>query len=402
MNTIFIADDNNTDRTILEATLQKLGFSTNAFNSGSSVYEAIMNFPHPLVALLDWIMPDKSGVEICRALSMVSPARPVYAIVVTSRTDKTDIAFALENGADDYVTKPFNVHELRARINVGIRLLTFRQQLSDSNAQLLEYTKHVEAIAEARAEQLVRADRLSTIGMLSAGIAHEINNPCSFIAVNIQTLREHWEYISGALAESVSDEKKSTAHRFAAMVPDILAEMKNGVDRIHKIVNGLKTYAHPVSGENTRFKIETCIESALNLCANKLKYHVTIKKEYGETAEVSGDQYRIVQVFVNLFANAADAIEESRKDGVLTISTEHRNDLVIAYVRDNGPGISVENREKMFIPFFTTKPIGRGTGLGLSISKNIMQDHRGDLMMETPPEGGILFKVLLPSQRKES
>jgi two-component system, NtrC family, sensor kinase len=400
MKTIFIADDNETDRLLLDSALQKLGFQTRSFDSGSSIYEAIMENQHPTIILLDWMMPDKSGVEICRVLSASPPPQPIYAIVVTGKTDKADIAYALESGADDYITKPFDILELRARINVGIRLLDFKQLLIDSNARLLDYTKQVEGIAEARAEQLIQAERLSTIGMLSAGIAHEINNPCSFISVNIQTLEDSWPQIAEALDENASEERKQKAFQILAMAPEIVTEMKNGVTRIKNIVNGLKTYLHPVSENKASFRIEFCAESALQLCANRLKYHITVNKEFTATPEVFGDRAQIEQVFINLFTNAADAIEESGKDGIVTITTKQKDDFVIACVCDNGPGIPIAVLDKMFLPFFTTKPVGKGTGLGLSISRNIMKAHRGDLEVENTPGGGAQFNVLMPIKRK--
>jgi C4-dicarboxylate-specific signal transduction histidine kinase len=334
-------------------------------------------------------------------LSVSPPPEPVYTIIVTSRTEKRDIAYALENGADDYITKPFDIAELRARINVGIRLLTFKRQSIDSNARLLEYTKQMEKLAEDRAEQLVRADRLSTIGRLSAGIAHEINNPCSFIAVNIQTIEEHWELIVDAFAGVLSDEKKAEAGRFASMMPDIIDEMKSGVTRIKRIVNGLKTYAHPLSGKSSPFRLDACIESALQLCANKLKYHVRVKTELTATPKIFGDLYQIEQVFVNLFTNAADAIEESGKDGTLTVTTKEEGGFVIAAVRDSGPGFPKTVLENLFVPFKTTKPVGNGTGLGLSISRNIVKDHKGDLIIENHPDGGAYCKVMLPGMGRE-
>ena len=400
MNTIFIADDNNIDRLILESALKKLGFEVVSFSTGTAIYEAIRNAGRPIVALLDWLMPDRDGVDICNELSTNPPIDLVYKIIVTSRTNKSDIAYALDNGADDFVAKPFDITELRARINVGIRLLTFRQQLLESNGRLLEHTKHIEVLAADRATQLIHADRLSTIGILSAGIAHEINNPTSFVAINIQTLEDNCPVLTDAVSDCATDEQKQRARFFISTIPDILKEMKNGVARISNIVTGLKTYTHAAPGNNQHFVIDICIESALQLCSNKLKYHIKIIKEITPTPQVFGDQYQIEQVLVNLITNASDAIEETGNDGVLTISTEYKNNTVITCVRDSGPGIPINIQEKIFTPFFTTKPIGKGTGLGLSISRNIIKVHKGDLLVENHPEGGAQFTIVLPSKQK--
>ncbi len=399
-NTVYIADDNDTDRTILESALRKLGFEVVSFTTGDAICDAIRKADRPVIALVDWLMPGRNGVDICRELSANPPSSPVYSIIVTSRTDKTDIAFALDNGADDFVTKPFNIVELRARIHVGIRLLASRQQLFDSNGRLLEHTKNVEQLAATRAEQLVRADRLSTIGILSAGMAHEINNPTSFIAINIQTLEENLQTVSTALDYGATVEQKQEAGLFMAAVPEILGEMKNGIARIRSIVNGLKSYSHLTQEKHGYFAIDDCMETALHLCANRLKYHVTVEKMLGETPQVFGDQFQIEQVLVNIFTNAADAIEESGRDGVLTLSTECANGKVIAQIHDTGRGIPAAALEKVFMPFYTTKAIGKGTGLGLSISRTIITDHKGELLVENHAEGGALFTIILPSKHK--
>ena len=399
MNTVFVADDNNTDRTILESGLRKLGYEVASFSNGTDLQTAIRRPGKPVVALLDWMMPERNGVDICNELATNPPARLAYTIIVTGRTGKSDIAYALDQGADDFVAKPFDMTELRARINVGMRLLAFRQQLFESNERLLEHTRHVETLADERAEQLVRADRLSTIGILSAGIAHEINNPTSFIAVNLQTLEENVPQLIAASGNDVSDERSVKSREFLAMIPVILGEMKNGVARIRNIVDGLKTYTRAGPGKHDWFFIDGCIESALQLCANKSKYRVTVEKKLSATPRVYGDKFQIDQVFVNLFTNAADAIEETGKDGTLTIFTAYASGSVIISVHDTGTGVPVDAMEKIFMPFYTTKAIGKGTGLGLSISRNIIKDHNGELFAENHPEGGTLFKIVLPSRK---
>jgi signal transduction histidine kinase len=395
LKTIYIADDNITDRLILETTLKKLGFRVRAFLNGTDIYNAIYATDTPVIALLDWLMPGRNGVDICKSLSDEPPQQPVYLIVVTSRSEKDDIAFALENGANDFVSKPFNVPELKARVDVGIRFLKLHKQLIDSNSRLLEYTRHVESLAEERAVQLVQADRLSTIGLLSAGMAHEINNPTSFVAINIQTLEENLQSITNALKPGATETELQKAAILIDVIPEILHEMKNGVARIKTIVNGLKTYSHMSQNEHTKFTINDCIESALQLCANKLKYHVTINKEFSSRTPIYGNMGQIEQVFINLLTNAADAIESTGKEGFLHITTEDRGGRVVSVIRDTGPGVPESKIEQVFMPFFTTKPVGKGTGLGLSISKNIINDHKGELLLENHPDGGAVFTVIL-------
>ena len=397
---VFIADDNNVDRTILESALRKLGFAVVTFSSGIAAHAAIREACTPLIAVLDWMMPDRSGVAICKDISDNPPPNPVYLLVVTSRIAKSDIAFALDNGANDHVAKPFDIAELQARINVGVRLLESRQQVLDSNQRLLEHTKNIEALAEARAEQLVHADRLSTVGILAAGMAHEINNPTSFIAVNIQTLAENLPVLLAGSKDNASGEQRKKAAGFLAEIPEILAEMTSGVDRIRRIVTGLKSYVRSGPAKPEWVNIDDSIEAALHLCANRLKYHVTVVKNFSDTPPVKLDINQIEQVFVNLFTNAADAIEGTGKDGVLAISTENTDGSIVVTVHDSGPGIPASALKKMFTPFFTTKPTGKGTGLGLSISSNIIMEHGGELFAANHPGGGALFTIRLPAKRE--
>lgn len=398
--TIFIADDSMIDRLILEKTLKNFGYTVTSFDNGESVYKKILAAEQPVLVLLDWLMPGMDGVKVCQALVENPPVVPVYAIIVTSRTDSNDVAFALDNGADDFVAKPYNQIELRARINVGVRLLTLRQQLIESHKNLLEYSKSMEKLAAERAEQLVRADRLSTIGVLSAGMAHEINNPASFVAINIQTLEENMHVIEDALGNDTNVERIDLAKKFITNVPEILQEMKSGMTRIRTIVNGLKTYSHMSHEKREWFEIERCIDSALKLCENRLKYQISVIKDFKNSRKVYGDSNQIAQVFINLFTNAADAIEEHSKEGKLFITTEWNNGKVIVKVRDTGPGIPDSKMEKICMPFFTTKPVGKGTGLGLSISSNIINDHKGELLIGNHPEGGAVFTIILNGSRE--
>lgn len=401
IESIYIADDSNTDRMILEAILKKLGYKVTSFATGTAVFDAIQLISEPIIILLDWLMPDRSGIDICMELVKRPPPGLIYIIIATSRSDKSDIAYALENGADDFITKPFDKTELRARINAGIRLLTFHEHLIASNQRLITYTKKIEQLADSRAQQLLHADRLSTIGVLSAGIAHEINNPTSFVSINIQTLEENFPLLTELSTNSSTDEQKQKALNFIAIMPEIFNEMKNGVARIRNIVNGLKIYAHVPTKEHKWFSVDECIESALLFCSNRLKGFSSIKKELSKLPQIFGNQDQLEQVLVNLFTNAVDAIEDTKKKGTLAISTKLEDEKVIISVHDNGPGVPKDKLDEIFMPFFTTKPIGKGTGLGLSISKNIISDHQGELLVSNNPDGGAVFKIILPVKQED-
>jgi C4-dicarboxylate-specific signal transduction histidine kinase len=402
MNTIYIADDSQLFRTILERSLSKSGFKVTCFSSGKDIYNAIRSAPDPVVALLDWMMPDMTGLEICSLLSEDPPPSVYYTIILTSRNDKRDIVEALNSGADDFIAKPFDFSELSARINSGFRLLNFKTQLIESNSRMLDYTKQMESLAASRAEQLIHADRLSTIGILSAGIAHEINNPTSFISINIQTLEENFKKISDALKPDASGEQHLDAQQFIANLPEIIDEMKRGVSRIQKIVNSLKSYSYNATNKYTWFNLNDCIESALHLCTNRLKYTINVKKDITPVPDIFGIKNQIEQVLVNLFTNAADSIEECNTAGMIEITMFCKYSVITLSIRDNGCGFNSKHADKLFTPFFTTKPIGKGTGLGLSISRNIIFDHHGSISAENHPDGGAVFTITFPVNEKGS
>ena len=402
MDTIYIADDSPTDRMLLAAVLTRLGFSVTPFESGESVYAALCESAEPVVAVLDWQMPDVSGIAICKRLMDDPPLVPVYAIVVTARSESDDIAWALDHGADDFIAKPFEPVELRARIQVGQRLLLFRSQLIESNQRLLDHTRQVEQLAQERARQLVRADRLSTLGVLSAGMAHEINNPASFIAVNLQLLEENIPLLNDLTVATPDAGRRDAARRFLELMPQTLAEMRSGVTRIRTIVDGLKTYARAESTRNEPFAIADCIQSALKLCTNRLKYHVSVTTVLEPVPRVFGDRYQMEQVFINLFTNAADAIEESGSSGTLTVATSCNRERVMVTVRNSGPQLTRDALDKLFLPFYTTKETGKGTGLGLSVSRSIVADHLGDMSARNSETGGVEFIIQLPVPQEDT
>lgn len=388
---VLIAEDDFTSRTMLKGILSKWGYLVTVAEDGNEAWKVLQTEGAPRLLILDWMMPGMNGPALCRKLRQQEHLQPLYIILLTSRGDHPDIIKGLESGADDYIAKPYNQEELRVRLQVGARCV-------GTEVKLRHYAANMEKLAEERARQLMHADRLTTIGILSAGVAHEINNPLSFIAVNIQTLEENWTVIAECIDGSASDESKLQAKLIGSEMAGMLKDMRNGVSRIKEIVNGLKTYARAEGKKQEAVLINTCIDNALRLCANQLKHRIQVKTDLAEELPpLTGDENRLVQVFVNLFVNAADAIESSaNRDGSLFITTVSENKKILTIVRDTGPGIPNGNYEKLFKPFFTTKAVGKGTGLGLSISRNIIEDHGGTITVRNHSDGGAEFRITLP------
>ncbi len=387
---ILIADDDITSRLILKAELKSLGFSAITAENGNDAW-LLLEQQHDIhLAILDWIMPGMTGIEICEQLKQSDKRKhPVYVILLTSMKNPADIAKGLESGADDYMAKPFNSEELKARIGAGIRIVGLQ-------LKMIEYTEKIEQLANARAAQLMHADRMATIGLLTAGMAHEINNPATFISVCAQTIEENWDKFCAQISYK---EQAQTAQSFAKEMPAIIKDIKNGVERIQDIVNGLKVYSHIESEERKALSIQTVIEQALHFAHNRLKVFKVIVHNAPDLPQVMANQRQLEQVLINILINAADALSEaadnSREKKIL-VTTEVAGKKVLVIIENNGPEIPENRQADIFKPFFTTKKVGEGTGLGLSICRSIIEDHNGEISVDTPPGGGVRFFIKIP------
>lgn len=396
---IIIADDNPTDRVIIETILNDIGFKGIAFNNGIDAYNAINTSKEPVIAILDWEMPGLNGIDICQRLYNDPPQQPFHIIIVTAKTTEHYIYEALDKGANDFIEKPIKSFELKARIKAGLRILSIAELQIESNVRLLDYTTRIEQLAQERAQQLIHAERLSSLGVLSAGLAHEINNPVSFISVNINTLEENFPKLNSLLSgNNVKAEDYEKGKAFLETMPEILDEMKSGIDRIMEIINGLKTYVYKDNSQKKHFSIIKCINEAIKLCKNRLKYNITLMLNLIDDFELFGSENEMQQIFVNLLINATDAIEGHKTKGTISVSTRSTNNNFLITIEDNGPGLPEDKTNQIFTPFFTTKEVGKGTGLGLSISQNILKKYNGEIYAENIPNGGAKFNIILPNK----
>jgi two-component system, NtrC family, sensor kinase len=291
------------------------------------------------------------------------------------------------------------------RESVEAELLRRNQELTDLNEQL--------SMAQA---QLLQSEKLASIGQLAAGVAHEINNPISFVFSNFGTLAT---YVDSLLRMLVRYEQ---AERFIAD-PDVLkdiadlrqqvdldflqddvlvlmAESREGIERVRKIVQDLKDFSRVDAHQEWQWAdLHHGIDSTLNIVNNEVKYKADIVKEYGAMPEVECLPSQINQVIMNIVVNGAQAIQGPR--GRITIRTGTVADQVWIEIADNGCGIPAAIRSRIFDPFFTTKPIGTGTGLGLSLSYGIIQKHRGRIDVQSEEGAGTVFRIELPIRHVE-
>jgi len=235
---------------------------------------------------------------------------------------------------------------------------------------------------------LVQSEKMVSLGMLTAGIAHEINNPINFIHVGIQTLDKRIKMLEGYLGElGMSDAK---TEKLLTSIKELSESAGHGAIRTAEIVKGLRSFAHSDEKQMMPVDLRNTIETALTVLSSSIHENVKVIKEFEEVPPIQGYAGKLSQVFLNILINAIQAIGD-REQGILNIKLLSEESKVIVKIKDNGGGIPTEIQEKIFQPFFTTKPIGEGTGLGLSISYTIIKQHLGDLSFTTTEDEGTEF-----------
>lgn len=382
---ILVADDDPSTRFTLEYLLRTWGYETILVENGDKAWEILSAESPPSFVILDWIMPGLDGLEICRRLR--DSKEFIYILMLTSRSGTDDIVVGLDAGANDYLVKPVVPAELRSRIAVGMRTIEYEFRLR-------QYAEEMESLAEARAQQLIHAERLATLGTLAASIAHEINNPLLYVSGNIQNLELFWKHIEPKLRSLLAVEKDDRHLAFALEeMPIMLGDIRHGLDRITAIVQGLRRFSRKDEDATRPSELRLLIQNALTICGPKLK-HVKVEMQIPEALPLLHVRpQQIEQVLVNLIMNAADAMGE--KGGVLRLLAEATSESIRIAVEDTGPGIDPKVLPHLFLPFTTTKPVGEGTGLGLSISRGIIEEHGGSIRGENTASGAR-FVITLP------
>ncbi len=291
--------------------------------------------------------------------------------------------------------------------------------LEDNDASRKALEKSLAEVKQAH-QMVIQAEKLSSIGQLAAGVAHEINNPLSFISSNLATLEKYvgklteilraYDGLIGVVArkdmvkmkerieEITALEKKQGMDFILSDVDALLRESLEGAGRIKNIVLNLKTFSRKDEGVKTPADLNVILDGIINIIWNEIKYKAELVKEYGELPMVECNSQQVGQVFLNILMNAAQAIEGK---GTISLLTRAEGDHVNIEIADTGAGMSPETRKRLFEPFFTTKEAGKGTGLGLSISYEIIKKHGGNIEVESEVGKGTKFTISLPVRFKK-
>lgn len=289
--------------------------------------------------------------------------------------------------------------------------------IKNANRKIAEQKEELVTILEKlqnTQEQLIQSEKMASLGILVAGIAHEINNPVNFISSGIAGIEKVFNKLVILLNElfKLKDDSETTEfkklislknqlhiNKYMESMPEIIENIKFGINRTISIIDGLRLYSRADKEEKTLTDINQIIESSLLLIKPRIKDQIEIITRYESLPEISVFPAKLSQVFVNILSNAIDAIlenENSTEKGKIQIHSFTQNNQIVIEISDTGKGFSSEISNKIFDPFYTTKKVGKGTGLGLSISYSIIVEHHGNIIAKSNQDKGATFIVELP------
>lgn len=429
MSKILVVEDDSATRLLLKRDLQLSGYEVVVAKNGEEGLKQAFEV-RPALMLCDWMLPLMDGVEICRRLKATPDLASTFFILLTARGTVADRVEGLDAGADDFLSKPIDPNELLARVRAGLRLYRYQQQLSEANQQL---SQALQELRQTQA-QLVQSEKMSGLGQMVAGIAHEINNPITFISGNLAHTSEYVNDLLGLMRlyqkhypNPVLEIKRAAEDidcEFLTIdLPKTLDSMHNGAVRIRDIILSLRKFSRLDEAEMKKVDIHECLDNTLLILQHRLYKNIAqnvsndwhsgiqVIKEYGSLPLVECYPGQLNQVFFNLLNNALDALEKTQnlliqnqeslavatllfppvKRGELNDDEQGKMRFPTIKIRtimsdknhveiricDNGSGMTPEVRGRLFDPFFTTKPVGSGTGLGLSICYQIVVGRHG-------------------------
>jgi len=335
----------------------------------------------PDVILLDMMMPEKDGMQACREIRERSITRHIPIVMLTARADEETKLKALEAGVSDFLAKPFSSTELQVRLNNLVHLYQFQRRLSQQN-QTLEST--IDQLKETESK-LVQTEKLASLGRMSAGIIHEINNPLNFASTGLFALRKMSLDFSNENIEQYNE---------------VLHDIEEGLNRVKTIVSDLRSFSHHDDQALDTVDLAGIVQSSLRFLSHEIREDVRVEQVVPEHLTIQANKNKMIQVLVNLLQNSLDAMQEKEYPPgdlpcIQIIGREEKGQVVLI-VRDNGTGIDDEATDKIFDPFFTTKDVGQGMGLGLSICYRIIQDFNGVVNVQSEPGQYCEFKIQFP------
>ncbi len=371
-----------------------------------------------LIGLVLYVLSVQGVIPFTRFTQYILPVGSVLEIILLSfaLADKINILKKEKETAQAAMIQLERANnKIIAEQNILLekRVKQRTEELSKANEEL---SKAFEDLKNTQT-QLVSAEKMASLGQLTAGIAHEINNPINFVSGSIEPLKRDVDdlielfektqemlgecEVAGNVLEKLEALKQEFEYDYVREeIENLLRSMKDGTERTVEIVKGLRLFSRVDESDVKKVNLHDGLDSTLILLNNMFKkYNIEVEKNYGPIPQVECYAGKINQVFINILGNAAQAIGENPEQtepGKIVVTTRNDETHVYITIRDNGPGIPDDVKEKIFEPFFTTKPIGQGTGLGLSIVYTIIKNHAGTITVDSKPKKGTTFTIKLP------
>jgi len=432
---ILAVDDSETYLNEIADALRTEGYEVSLARSGEEALELLAVQPVDCI-LMDLVMPGMDGKEACTRIKAASGLRDIPLILLTAHDDRTAMLEGLSAGADDYISKSSEFEVLCARVLAQIRRRQFEDENRRYREELLQREiaageeRSARLLAEARAamvDELQRtiadrtreleasivgqrhAERMASVGMLSASIAHEINNPLAIVIGNLELVRlsltdlaahrPDWNVVQ-------TSSEPGLGMQFLDRVgtaDDPLKDALDAAERVRQIVRDLRIFSRSEEeGPSVPVDIHQVLASTIRMASNEVRHRARLTTSLAEIPLVAGNQSRLGQVFLNLVVNAAQAMPIGQaSDNEIRVSTCRLDDRrVLVEVADTGVGIPPEKLHRVFDPFFTTKPAGVGTGLGLAICHRIVTELGGAIDVASTVGKGTTFRVSLPIANK--
>lgn len=386
--TILIVDDTPDNLTLLGGLL-KDKYSVKVANGGEKGLRIARSEPHPDLILLDVMMPDIDGYEVCRALKLDENTVDIPIIFVTAKNEVSDEMLGLSIGAVDYITKPINAAITLARVNTHLTLKAVkdaeRAEAKRTNLLLNNQVNHLQ--------------KIESIGQLTAGFGHDLKNILSGVLGFCELGQE-------TLVEDVPEEM------LKADLMHCLDQIKKASGRGMNLIKQMLAYSHKTDADtNNVASTSQIIAEVVSLLQVGLGYGVKINTQLSETPNIHINSNELHQILTNFLVNAGHATEKNSGERTITIklnkvTLDHvicaacsktiNGDFIELSIEDNGSGMSSETMINIFAPFFTTKPVGIGTGLGLSVSNNLIHKAAGHIRVESELNKGTIFTLSFP------
>jgi signal transduction histidine kinase len=412
---VLIVDDTPTNLDVISEALSDAGFDVAIATSGDRALQQLERCLPDLI-LLDVMMLGIDGFETCRRIKDNPRTSHIPIIFMTALADVDSKVKALDLGAVDYIAKPFHEKEVLARVRTHLQLYFLTQNLADQIAQ-------VTADLQASQLRLIQNEKMSALGNLVAGVAHEINNPIGCITGNVDAVEnsigdlfrviELYSQRAPKLDAEMEEELAAIDLDYLREdLPKLVKAMKDGGDRIKSISHSLRTFSRADADTQQKFDLHEGIDSTVLILRHRLKANekrpaIAVITDYGSIPAVECFPGQLNQVFMNILANAIDALDEANQGrsyediqanpNWIKIRTWTEQNQVKIAIADNGLGMTEEVKARIFDHLFTTKGVGKGTGLGLAIAQQIVvEKHGGRLEVHSALGQGTEFYITLP------